>query len=241
MNNINNIALFFLLAIAGTLQAQTKTKGNHIEGSIKDENQHPLDFVTVSLIRVQDSTLFKTALTDEQGKFIFATVPESDYKLVVTQIGRQKYTSSPIKVDSEQPVVHLDPVTLKTDSKELKEVTVTVQKPLIERQGDKLIINVENSSVSAGSTALEVLQKAPGITLDKDDNVALKGKGGVLIMIDGKPTYLSSADLASMLRNMQSNEIEAIEIISNPSARYEAEGKSGIINIRLKKNKNYGT
>ena len=241
MNSIKNLVIVVLLAATGTLKAQDKTPQNQIDGTIRDENQRPLDLATVSLIRAQDSTLFKTALTDEQGKFIFKSIPESDYKLVITQIGHQKHTSASIKIDKEQSAVHLAPVTLKTDSKQLKEVNVTVQKPLIERRGDKLIINVENSSVSAGSTALEVLQKAPGITLDKDDNVALKGKGGVLIMIDGKPTYLSSADLASMLRNMQSNEIEAIEIISNPSARYEAEGKSGIINIRLKKNKNYGT
>ena len=87
---------------------------------------------------------------------------------------------------------------------------------------------------------MEVLEKAPGVTVDKDDNISMKGKQGVLIMLDGKQTYMSSADVANMLRNMQSNQIETIELITSPSAKYDASGTSGIINIKTKKNKNYG-
>jgi len=230
-----------LLAVSGILTAQTSIPGSEIDGFVKDGSQKPVDYATVSLIRVADSVSVKTVMTDEKGKFSFKNIPRSEYQVAVNQIGHSKYLSEKLKIDEKQPIQHLQSVTLSADSKQLKEVSITVQKPAIERKGDKLIVNVENSSVSAGSTALEVLQRAPGVTLDKDDNVALQGRQGVLVMIDGKPTYLSSADLANMLRNMQSNEIESIEIINNPSARYEAEGKSGIINIKLKKNKNYGT
>lgn len=234
------LTLLFLTA-SGILRAQTSIPGSEIDGIVKDGNQNPVDYATVALIRVADSVPVKTGMTDEKGRFSFKNFPASEYQVAVNQIGHSKYLSEKLKIDESQPIKHLKPVVLSPDTKKLKEVNITVQKPAIERRGDKLIVNVENSSVSAGSTALEVLQRAPGVSLDKDDNVALKGRQGVLIMIDGKPTYLSSADLANMLRNMQSNEIESIEIINNPSARYEAEGKSGIINIKLKKNKNYGT
>jgi len=241
MKSLKLLLAMLLLAISGILRAQNSIPGSEINGLVKDGNQKPVDYATVSLIRVADSVSVKTVMTDEKGKFSFKNIPGSEYQVAVNQIGHSKYLSEKLKIDEKQPVQHLKSVTLSPDSKQLKEVNITVQKPAIERKGDKLIVNVENSSVSAGSTALEVLQRAPGVSLDKDDNVALKGRQGVLIMIDGKPTYLSSADLANMLRNMQSNEIESIEIINNPSARYEAEGKSGIINIKLKKNKNYGT
>lgn len=235
--------LFFmlLLAASGTLRAQDLLSGSEIDGLVRDAKQQPVDYATVSLIRVADSATVKTVMTDEKGRYQFKNIAASTYRVAVNQVGQGKYLSETVNVDKGHMVAHMKTAVLTPDSKQLKEVNITVQKPAIERQGDKLILNVENSSVSAGSSALEVLQRAPGVSLDKDDNVALKGRQGVLIMIDGKPTYLSNADLASMLRNMQSNEIASIEIINNPSARYEAEGKSGIINIKLKKNKNYGT
>jgi len=230
-----------LLIVAGTLRAQDIVSGSEIDGFVKDANQKPVDYATVSLIRVADSAAVKSVMTDDKGHYSFKNIPASAYRVAIHQVGQSKHLSEVVTLDKANPVLHMKPAALSPDSKQLKEVNIAVQKPAIERRGDKLIVNVENSSVSAGSTALEVLQRAPGVSLDKDDNVALKGKQGVLIMIDGKPTYLSNTDLAAMLRNMQSNEIESIEIINNPSARYEAEGKSGIINIKLKKNKNYGT
>ncbi|MBK7871030.1 MAG: TonB-dependent receptor [Saprospiraceae bacterium] len=106
---------------------------------------------------------------------------------------------------------------------------------------DKLIVNVENSIVSAGSSALEVLQRSPGVIVDQNDNISLRGRQGVIIMIDGKPTQLGSQELANMLRGMASSTIEKIEIITNPSAKYDAAGNAGIINIRMKKDQRVGT
>jgi outer membrane receptor protein involved in Fe transport len=113
-------------------------------------------------------------------------------------------------------------------------------KPFIEQQIDKTVVNVENSVVSAGSTAIEILEKSPGVTVDKDGNISLKGKQNVMVMLDGKPTYMSSSDLANMLRNMQSTQLDKIEIMTNPPAKYDAAGNAGVINIRLKKNQNLG-
>ncbi|MGX5688440.1 TonB-dependent receptor domain-containing protein [Arcticibacter tournemirensis] len=212
-----------------------------VTGTVADQNKKPLDYATVALLRAKDSSMVKTALTDAKGEFQFSSLKEGGYLISVTSIGYKKAVTRQFTLSGNVRVFHVEPIRLEAESRNLKEVTVTVQKPFIERKADKLIVNVENSAVSVGSTALEVLQKAPGVSLDKDDNIALKGRQGVLVMIDGKQTYMSNADLANLLRNMQSNEIESIEIINNPSAKYEASGKSGIINIKLKKNKNFGT
>src|SRR5690606_23673387 len=123
----------------------------------------------------------------------------------------------------------------------LEAVQVVAKKPLLEQHADKLVMNVENSIVSAGSTAMEVLQRAPGVSIDQNDNISLKGKQGVQIYMDGKPTYMTQEQLANLLKNMASDQIEKIEIITNPSSRYDAAGNSGIINLVIKKNKNFGT
>lgn len=111
----------------------------------------------------------------------------------------------------------------------------------MEVRADKTILNVEGTINAVGNDAMELLRKSPGIMIDKDDNISLAGKNGVQVYIDGKPSPLSGTDLANFLKSMQSSQIEAIEIITNPSAKYEAAGNAGIINIRLKKNKSFGT
>ena len=128
-----------------------------------------------------------------------------------------------------------------TSSVNLKEANVTAIKPLIEVRSDKTVFNVENSINSTGSTAYELLQKAPGVVVDNSDNIMLKGRSGVLIQVDGRDTRLTQEELGFYLKSIQSTDVESIELISNPSSKYEAEGTAGIINIKLKKNKNYGT
>ncbi|MDP9230939.1 MAG: outer membrane beta-barrel family protein, partial [Bacteroidota bacterium] len=123
----------------------------------------------------------------------------------------------------------------------LKAVEVNTTKPMIEIKADKTIFNVEGSVNAVGQDALELLRKSPGVMVDKDDNISLSGKNGVRVYIDGRPTPLAGADLAAYLKSLQSSSIESIEIITNPSAKYDAAGNAGIINIKLKKNKSYGT
>ena len=124
---------------------------------------------------------------------------------------------------------------------DMKGVVVTARKPMVEVKADKTILNVEGTINATGSDALDLLRKSPGVTVDKDENLSLSGKNGVQVYLDGRPTPLSGSDLAGYLKSVQSSQIEAIELITNPSAKYEAAGNAGIINIRLKKNKSFGT
>ena len=124
----------------------------------------------------------------------------------------------------------------------LNEVKIVAQKPFIEQEIDRTIVNVENSIVSAGATALEVLERSPGVVVDQqNDRLQLRGKAGVIVQIDGKQTYLSQTELMNLLRNTPSDNIEKIELITNPSAKYDAAGNSGIINIKFKKQESHPT
>ena len=234
---------FFSLLAAITIgmssQAQS-VSGGKISGSIKDGgNQKIIDAATVSLLKAKDSSLVKAAVTDAVGNFNFDNVKEGNYLVLATSIGHAKTYSNIFTVSANNPAL-VGVLQLVPTDKRLKEVTVTGKKPLIERKLDKTIVNVDAAITNVGSTALEVLEKAPGVTVDKDGNISLKGKQGVLIMMDGKPTYLSGPELTSMLRNMSSASLDQIEIMTNPSAKYDASGKSGIINIKTKKNKQKG-
>ncbi len=219
--------------------AQSSQKGK-VSGTMLDENKKPAEFVTMMLVHAIDSSLVKGAVTDVDGKYEFDQIPEGQYRVAASMVGYKKMYTTPFTINQANLQVALPVLQLVMDAKNLNEVVVIGQKPFIEQKLDKTVVNVENSIVSSGSTAMEVLEKAPGIMVDKDDKISLKGKQGVIIMIDGKQTYLSAEEVSNMLRNMQSNAIEQIEIITNPSAKYDAAGNSGIINIKLKKNKNMG-
>src|SRR6476659_9224936 len=119
-------------------------------------------------------------------------------------------------------------------------VIVTAKKPLVEQRIDRTIINVDASPTNVGSSALEVLEKSPGISVDKDGNISLKGKQGVLVLVDGRPTQLGGSDLANLLRSMNANQLDQVEIMTNPPAKYDAAGNAGVINIKTKKNKQFG-
>ena len=120
-------------------------------------------------------------------------------------------------------------------SQDLKTVTVSATKPLIEQKIDRMVVNVEAFVSNAGANALEVLEKTPGVQVDKDGNISLKGKQGVIVMLDGRPAYLSGAELANLLKGMQASQLDQIEVMTNPPAKYDAAGNSGIINIKTKK------
>jgi outer membrane receptor protein involved in Fe transport len=234
-------AAFFTILVSFIIIPFTKAQTPaQLNGKILDEQQKKVEGATVTLLDSKDSSLVKTTLSEVTGDFHFENIKSGSYLVAATAIGYKKAFSSLFSIDANGKTVTLQPVKLTAESKTLGEVTVTAQKPFIERKADRLIVNVEGSTVSVGNTALEVLQKAPGVSVDKDDNISMNGKNGVLIMLDGKPTYMSNADLANMLRSMQSNQIESIELITNPSSRYDAAGNAGIINIKTKRNKNMG-
>jgi outer membrane receptor protein involved in Fe transport len=231
------ISLLTAVSISFTSLAQT----GKITGSTKDgSNQKIIDAATVSLIREKDSGVTKVAVSDQQGVFIFENVKAGTYRVMATSLGHNKVYSKSFLVSTASDAIDLGILQLKPVDKNLKEVTVVSKRPLIEQKIDKTVINVDAAISNEGTTALEVLEKSPGITLDKDGNISLKGKQGVMVMLDGKPSYLSGTELTNLLRSMPSNNIDQIEIMTNPSAKYDAAGNSGIINIKTKKNKQKG-
>ncbi|RZK37016.1 MAG: hypothetical protein EOO61_09565, partial [Hymenobacter sp.] len=234
------LSLFFSL-LSHLVQAQTGPATSSITGQVLDEKQTAIPYLAVSLYRAKDSLLIRGTLTGDKGEFSFRAVAEGTYLVGISGIGYQKKFSGPFAAGPARPAVNLGEIILQTETKQLGQVNITAAKPLIERKNGMLVLNVASSTLAAGNSALEILSKAPGVTVDNEGNVSLRGKAGVSIMIDNKLTYLSAAQLASLLRATSGNTVQTIEIISNPSARYDAAGTGGIINIRLKKNTQYGT
>jgi iron complex outermembrane receptor protein len=240
---IHNIFYTLLLvAISFSVSfAQQAAPASKVSGALVNEQGKPLDYATVSLLRASDSTVVKGALSNDAGVYVFTNIKAGSYIIKATVVGYQKAVSKTFTVPANSSQVTAPALNLQTGSTELKAVTITATKPLIERKIDRTVMNVENSVLAAGNTAMEILERAPGVTVDKDDNISLKGKQGVTVMINDKLTYLTAAQLATLLRSTDGNTIKSIEIITNPSAKYDAAGNSGIINIKLKKNAQSGT
>ena len=224
-----------------SVNAQTAEIKGEISGKVLDEDQKAFPYATISLLNAKDSTAVKGTLTGDNGTYEFKGLNAGKYLVAIYVVGYKKAFKGPYAIGAERKLYEVGQVQLATDAKLLKGVEIVKQKPLIDRQIDKTVLNIENSVLAAGNSALEILQKAPGVTVDKDGKISLRGKQGVNVMLDGKPTYLSADQLANLLRSTEGNAIQSIELITNPSAKYDAAGNSGIINIKLKKNRNYGT
>ena len=224
-----SLVLFPLLAFS--------TPGN-ISGRVIDNEGKPLAAANVVLLKAGNNALVKADLTNDNGSYSFETLENGQYVLKITMTGFDPYTSDKLTIGIDN--VAMPEVVLKAKSTTLKEVAVRAQKPLIEIQADKIVVNVENSIVSAGSSALEILARSPGVRVDQNDNISLKGRQGVNVMIDGKITPMSGTDLANVLKAMPASSIDKIELISNPGSKYDAAGTAGIINIRTKKDQRIG-
>ncbi len=228
------LLLFFITLFGISLQAQ------QITGIAQDQQGKPLSGATVTLKKSNDSSIVKLAASNALGKYEFPNIPSGSYFVNITHIGYESQNSAVFPSTGEGSTQA--PLTALTKlAGELREAVVTAHKPPVEVKADKIILNVEGSINAVGQDALELLRKSPGIIVDKDDNLSLSGKNGVQVYIDGRPTPLGGKDLSEYLKTIQSSSIESIEIISNPSAKYDAAGNAGIINIKLKKNKSYGT
>lgn len=211
---MKKILLGIFLLLAAHLSAAT------IKGSVIDAKGDAMPFVTISVLS-QDSTLITGAITDDDGKYeVEFNAPK--YIIQASYVGYHTAYGGPDFV-------------LREETERLQELEVKAKKPLIERQMDKLIVNVSASPLSAGSNGNDILRRSPGVRIDKDGNITVNGKA-VEIWIDGKPSYLSGQQLKAMLDGTDGNTIEKIEIISNPSAKYDASGSGGIINIKTKRN-----
>jgi outer membrane receptor protein involved in Fe transport len=226
----------FVLALSPCFSQVPPAK---ISGQVLSEENKPLESATVQLISDQPKKV-TTTLSTSDGRFVFDSIIPGKYVIDVSGIGYTKYSSSKFAVTAGLDKRLPDVILIKT-THTLTGINVSSQRPFIEQKADRMIINVDASPSNAGATALEVLEKSPGVTIDNNGNISLKGKQGVTIMMDSKPTYLSAADLSNILKNMPASALDQIEIMTNPSAKYDAAGNSGIINIKTKKNKSAGS
>ena len=211
-----------------------------ISGKILNEQKQAFDLATVALFRVQDSTLLKSSFTEQDGKFAFEQLKEGDYRIKISAMGYQNYQTEVLHITALNPGLLLPDISLMATTKNLKEVSIVGQKAFVERKIDRTVVNVDALIANSGTTAMDVLEKSPGVSVDQNGVISLKGKQGVTIFIDDKPTYLSGADLESYLRSLPSASLDQIELMTNPPARYDAAGKAGVINIKTKKTNSRG-
>ncbi|MFT3846117.1 MAG: TonB-dependent receptor [Lacibacter sp.] len=233
-----SLIIFLLLSVAVVAQPAKQGK---ITCKISNSEQQPISNITAELIRSTDSSLVKTAISDQSGFIEFEQVPFGSYLIRTSSVGYQHYISSPVIINEQQLEVTANGIILSPVSVQLKTIEVTGRKPFIQKLSDRIVVNVDNGVVNAGSSAFDVLERSPGILVDANDNLSMRGRSGVIIMIDGKPTPMSGTDLVNYLRSLPANAIERIDLITNPSSKYDAAGNAGIIDIRLKKDQRYGT
>lgn len=198
------------------------------------------DVPVVNLLDQMDSSIVKTTISDEDGSFEFDKIKSGNYLVNITHVGYESYTGNSLEINDNSSAIQLEIIELKKRTIELRSAEIVAKKSFVERRIDRVIVNPDALISNAGATSLEVLEKSPGIIVDINGNISLKGKPGVMVFIDDKPTYMSSSDLANYLRSMPASSIELIEIMSNPPAKYDAAGNAGIVNIKLKKNVNRG-
>jgi iron complex outermembrane receptor protein len=232
--------LTVIAGMAFLVQTHAQTLTGLVKGSVTDEYDKAIDIVTVSLLKSADSSLVKAALTDSAGNFEIQQDKQGEFLLAYTCMGYKNAFSTSFKLEAGQGF-NAPALKLVSRNQKIKDVVITSSKPMIEASAGKIVFNVEGSINATGSNALELLQKSPGIMVDNNENISMRGKSGVKIYIDGKMTQLDDKSLADYLKSINSSDVEAIEMISSPGAKYDASGNAGVVNIRLKKNKKFGT
>ncbi|ALJ00480.1 outer membrane beta-barrel family protein [Rufibacter tibetensis] len=235
MKKINHF-LLLLAALAFLTQAAIGQTTGSLTGLVVDDKGEPLPYGTVSLLKASDASLLTGTAIELNGTFKMKTPAPGKYLLRISAMGFADQDLPVVEVTSADFSRDFGKIALKQDAKVLKEVTVQNLRPLVDVQADKMVVSVEGTAMAAGNTAYEVLAKSPGIWVDQDGNIQLNGKQGVRVMIDGKLTYLDGKQLQTMLQGMPADNLKNLEIIANPSAKFDAEGTAGIININLKKN-----
>ncbi|MBE6342576.1 MAG: TonB-dependent receptor [Lentimicrobiaceae bacterium] len=217
----------------------TMSEGGEIKGKVIDtETDEPLEYATVSLFHSQDSTLVTGVITDSKGLFSLKAKPGKYY--VVVQFMGYKDKTLNVNIKDNKTVVYLGEILMNTDAALLDEVEIVAEKSTMSMTLDKRVFNVGKDVSSTAGNAIEVLDNIPSVNVDVDGNVSLRGDSGVQILVDGKVSGLAGTSTQDALRSLQADMIERIEVVTNPSVRYDAEGTAGIINIVLKKDKRKG-
>src|SRR5690625_2720560 len=233
------LATLFLSISYSSVFAQNKIQGN-VSGQVKDNTNKAVSYATIALLSSKDSSLVKSAITNERGEYSFEKIPFGKYFISISSIGMYKADSPSFSVTTNRSTVEVPTMVLKPSAHSLKEVQVSASKPFIKHKPGQTVVNVQNSMVNAGNTAMEVLEKSPGVLVDQDGNISLNGKRGVNVMINGRPTHLSAKQLSTVLKGMPASSVSKIELMTQPPAKYAAEGTAGLINLVLKKNTELG-
>ena len=238
-NNFVILMLIVCTILSGTIaNAQTDATAQ-ISGKTTTVANEPLPYANLVVFKVSDSSMVKGAMTDDMGSFLIEELPAGKYYVSASVLGFKTHNSEVFDIAANEKK-GFGTIRLEEENFELEGVTVTSKKPLIQNKVDRVVLNIENSILATGNTAMDILQKAPGVTVD-NGVLSLIGKSNVLILINGKQTYLSQDQLKNLMNSTQSSAIESIEIMTNPSAKYDAAGNAGIINIKMKKNRDDGT
>ena len=227
----------------GQLHAETINKGSSaVTGSISGvvidkQNQQAVEYANVALYNAADSTIVAGMLTNSDGRFLLKNIKDGNYNLGIIFIGYKKEVVKGIVVSKSNREIVLEPITIVPFSKQLNEVTVTAEKNAVEYKIDKKVVNVSQNLNNAGGTAVDALRNVPGVNVDNEGNVSVRGSSSFTVLVDGKPTVLEGSEA---LRQIPASSVDKIEVITNPSAKYDAEGTSGILNIVMKKGSNVG-
>ena len=233
-----------LLVLASVLAAQSGGAGventGRLTGLVFDDQQQPLAFANVVVQQTSDSAIVKVEVSGDDGAFAVSNLAPGRYFVSVKYVGLPDANSEVFDLGFGESR-DLGTIAMREAAQELTSATVTARRAIVEIKSDRTVFNVEGTINSTGGDGLSLLRKAPGVVLDNNDNVIVMGRAGVLIYIDGKRSPLSGEALTAYLRSLPAEQIDRIDIITNPGAKYEAEGNAGIIDIRLKKNENFGS
>jgi hypothetical protein len=227
-------ALLCICSLYSCLAVSAQNTGR-ISGKVADSLQRPLENATIVLVAGTKNSAVKTALTDDKGAFVLEKIKFGTYTLMVSMAGFSKDSSVGVVISEEKNTASVGTVKLVSLPKNLQGITVTSQRPPVERKIDRTVVNADQMMSAAGSTAMDILERSPGVSVDNNGVISLQGKNGVTIFVDDKPTYLSGTDLENYLRSLPASSIDQVEIMTNPPAKYDAAGGGGVINIRLKR------
>ncbi|MCX2741205.1 outer membrane beta-barrel family protein [Pontibacter anaerobius] len=211
-----------------------------LTGTVIDDKELPVGFINVAVLEAGTAKVVTGAIANMDGNFQIMTPPKGNYLLKLTALGYAELQTPAFEVTGASFSKDFGKLQVKSDTKVLAEVQVQAMRPTVINEADKMVVSVEGTALASGATAYEVLTKSPGVWVDQDGNIQLNGKAGVQVMINGKRSYLSGKELQTLLQGMSAENIKDLELISNPSAKYDAEGASGVININLKKNVDTG-
>jgi outer membrane receptor protein involved in Fe transport len=237
--------LFFLFPLALPAQNRQFPQGGgdmpsigKIRGIVLDHKSgQPVEFATIALFKLRDSSLTTGVVAGAKGDFLMQELPFGRYFMKINFIGYKQTIIDTIAIRPRAPEINLGTIRLRTSAEELGTVEVSSEKSTLQLAIDKKIFNVEKNIVSEGGSATDVLQSIPSVAVDIDGNISLRGSGNVTVLVDGKPSGITGSSRAAILQQIPASSIESIELITNPSAKYDPDGMSGIINIVTKKNK----